>query len=359
MSDGTIIGQPSTQEPVVGGAALPHEQLDEASVEGHVPVADFAGESGFEPLVEVDRREDSALAGFDAPPVAYFDEASIAGKFLPAPVPRPHFVRIPNIADSVLFMALMLLGMLVSWGAVGILLHFHWLGLRSINDVQNDTRITIGTELLLYLVGLVVAIPVFRMVWHTRYFAGIHWHGATALRLRYRLVGTALLCNLVAMAGNILLPFPQHAPIDKLFGSAGDAWLLLLFGVTVAPFFEEMIFRGFLLPSVATAVDWGYERMAGRQPRMPDADGNPVWSPAAMIVASLIVSGPFALMHSAQVAQAWGPLLLLYCVSLILCTVRLVTRSLAASTLVHSTYNLMLFGVMLVETSGFRHLDKM
>jgi hypothetical protein len=35
------------------------------------------------------------------------------------------------------------------------------------------------------------------------------------------------------------------------------------------------------------------------------------------------------------------------------------TRSLAASTLVHSVYNSLLFAVMLVETGGFRHLDKL
>jgi membrane protease YdiL (CAAX protease family) len=68
---------------------------------------------------------------------------------------------------------------------------------------------------------------------------------------------------------------------------------------------------------------------------------------------------PFALLHAEQVAKAWGPLLLLYCVSLILCAVRLATRSLAASTLVHSAYNFMLFALMFAQTGGFRHLDKM
>jgi uncharacterized protein len=51
--------------------------------------------------------------------------------------------------------------------------------------------------------------------------------------------------------------------------------------------------------------------------------------------------------------------LLLYCISLILCSVRLVTRSLAASTLVHSAYNFMLFAVMFAQSDGFRHMDKM
>ena len=34
-------------------------------------------------------------------------------------------------------------------------------------------------------------------------------------------------------------------------------------------------------------------------------------------------------------------------------------RSLAASTLVHSAYNAMLFTLMFAQTDGFRHLDKM
>jgi membrane protease YdiL (CAAX protease family) len=38
--------------------------------------------------------------------------------------------------------------------------------------------------------------------------------------------------------------------------------------------------------------------------------------------------------------------------------VRLATRSLAASVLVHASYNLLLFSLMLLGTSGFRHLDK-
>ena len=169
----------------------------------------------------------------------------------------------------------------------------------------------------------------------------------------------AVACNVIAMIGNFVLPFPQHAPIDKMFSTSADAWMLLCFGVTIAPFFEEMIFRGFLVPALATAWDWSYERLTHTAPRALDAEGNPIWSRQAMIFSAMVVSAPFALMHSAQVGSAWGPISLLYCVSLILCGVRLVTRSLAASTVVHSAYNLMLFAVMLFETDGFRHLDKM
>jgi CAAX protease family protein len=267
--------------------------------------------------------------------------------------------RTPNFADACLFLVLMLLGLLITTGTLGLGLHYHWLGLRSFDEASRSTPIALGTQLLIYLIALTGAVPFFRMVWGKGYFEGLHWHAATASRLRYRLITTAFLCNVLAVVGNWLLPFPQHAPIDKLFGSSRDAWMLSCFGVTIAPFFEEMIFRGFLLPAVATAWDWLGERATGRRPRQLDFEGNPQWSFGAMIFAALVVSAPFALMHSAQVGQAWGPLLLLYCISLILCAVRLGTRSLAASTLVHSGYNCMLFTVMLVETGGFGHMDKL
>jgi hypothetical protein len=78
-----------------------------------------------------------------------------------------------------------------------------------------------------------------------------------------------------------------------------------------------------------------------------------------MVFASIATSVPFALMHAEQTAWSLGPFLLLVCVSLVLCWARLATRSLAASVLVHSAYNFLLFSLMLLGTGGFKHLDKM
>ena len=294
-----------------------------------------------------------------------FEPGALYGE--PVPEPRPYLyprprrpvARTPNFADALLFLAMLLLGVVVSTGGLAVSLHFHWFGLRSFEQAAKSTPVTLALELLIYGIALAGAVPFFRMVWGKGYFAGLHWHFGTAFRLRYRLVWTAVACNALAVAGNWLLPFPDHAPIDKLFGTSSDAWMLAGFGVLIAPLFEEMIFRGFLLPAVATGWDWLGERMTGARARELDAEGNPMWSLGAMIFASLMVSAPFALMHSTQLGNAWGPLLLLYCVSLILCAVRLTTRSLAASTVVHSAYNFMLFAVMFAQTSGFRYMDKM
>jgi uncharacterized protein len=90
-----------------------------------------------------------------------------------------------------------------------------------------------------------------------------------------------------------------------------------------------------------------------------DGNQHPVWSVPAMILVSLYTSIAFALMHGEQTAYSLGPFLLLIGVSLVLSAVRLSTRSLAASTLVHASYNFMLFFIMAVGTHGFRHMDKL
>ena len=267
--------------------------------------------------------------------------------------------RIPNLADAIVFFLLLVVGFLIVIAALAVALKLHWFGLRDYTSLMTNTRVALGSQLAIYLVAYAIALPLYATMWGRGLMDGLRWKPETALLLGKWLVVAAVLCNLLALLGNAVLPFPQHAPIDKLFTTPADAWMLFAFGVTAAPFFEEMIFRGFLLPAAATAWDWCAERFTGREPRQLDSEGYPVWSLSAMIFAALVVSAPFALMHAAQVSQAWGPLSLLYCVSLVLCAVRLGTRSLAASMMVHACYNFLLFAVMLVQTDGFRHLDKM
>jgi membrane protease YdiL (CAAX protease family) len=135
--------------------------------------------------------------------------------------------------------------------------------------------------------------------------------------------------------------------------------MMFAFGVTFAPFFEEIVFRGFLLPALCTSFDWIAEKAHGVPPLPLDTNGHPQWSLVSMALASIATSLPFAWMHAEQTSYALGPLILLVCVSMVLCWTRLTTRSLAASVMVHSSYNFLLFAFMLLGTSGFRHLDKM
>ena len=47
------------------------------------------------------------------------------------------------------------------------------------------------------------------------------------------------------------VPIPKDLPMDRLFQTSFDAWILAVFGVFIAPLMEELFFRGFLYPVLA------------------------------------------------------------------------------------------------------------
>ncbi len=273
-------------------------------------------------------------------------------------MPRPE-PRIPHLGHLVFLLLLASIGLLATSVLTQAALHFRLFGVSNIKQALTDIHYTLGSMAVLYLITLAAAVLIFPLFWHKSFFEGIQWRASTALGLRKRLFSAAVLCFVLALINGWLLPGPSNTPIDKLFRTPAAAWMMFAFGITFAPFFEEIVFRGFLLPALCTAFDWMGERFH-RQPAPPlDANGHPEWSMVSMAIASVVTSIPFALMHAEQTSYALGPFLLLVCVSLVLCWTRLATRSLAASVMVHACYNFLLFTLMFFGTSGFRHLDKM
>jgi membrane protease YdiL (CAAX protease family) len=275
--------------------------------------------------------------------------------YQPAPPPP---ARIPNLGHLLILGMLTCLGILCSSLLTYAALHFHLYGISTADQATNDIHYTLGNMVVLYLVPFAAGLLIFPLIWHKSFFAGLQWNAKTALLLRKRLFGAATACFVLALADGMLMPGQPDAPIEKLFQTPAQAWLLFAFGVTIAPFFEEIFFRGILLPSLCTAWDWTAEQINHTPPPPLGENGHPQWSMSAMVAASILTSIPFAWMHAEQIANSMGPLILLYSVSLVLCWVRLTTRSLSASVMVHACYNFLLFSLMLWGTSGFQHLDK-
>jgi uncharacterized protein len=291
-------------------------------------------------------------AGDAAPP----EQPLFQSFTLPEDLPS---TRIPHLGHVVVLGIFAIFGVLGASLLIHSALRFHLFGVTKLQNAISDIHYTLGSEVILYLFMLGCCVLFFPLIWRRSFFAGVHWNGAVAFKLRRRLFVIALTCCGLALVNGLLLPGPKDAPIDKIFRTPGAAWLLFAFGVTFAPFFEELVFRGFLLPSLCTACDWIYERFSMTMTRPLDESGQPQWSFTAMVVASILTSLPFAAMHGAQTGYSWGPFVLLVGVSLALCWARLSTRSLAASVMVHASYNFLLFSLMMLGTGGFRHLDKM
>ena len=256
---------------------------------------------------------DQALAAPASPdPIYPLNESQIAPaeplmfQSFSAPEIRPQ-ERIPNFGHLCILALLAVFGLLCTGLLTRAALAHHFFGISTLQKAVQDIHYELGTESVLYLFTFIACLIIFPMVWHTSFFAGVQWNFATAMRLRWRLLSAAFTCFLLALLNGFLIPGPSNTPIDQIFKAPGAAWILFGFGVTFAPFFEEMIFRGFLLPATCTAIDWSLERRWHRPPPPLGENGHPQWSLAAMIIGSVATSIPFALLHAEQTGWAIGP----------------------------------------------------
>lgn len=271
-----------------------------------------------------------------------------------APIPPRKTGLIPNVGHTAVFGLLLIpaafIAYLVSIFIFLAIIHPHTLRAVMMH-VQHQIRFAIAIQVVLYLVLWGLAALVFSLWWQRPFAQGVQWNFPAAGRWFFRLAGTGVLLGLVvALAGNFL-PMPKTPPIlEDIKESQIGAWMLFLFGISLAPLTEELAFRGFLLPSLINIFRW-----LERRGSMGEAGVRRVGIPLSIVLTSI----PFALMHAQQVSFSWGPILLIGLVSVVLCIVRLRASSVAAGVVVHASYNFMLFAALLIQTDGFRHLSKL
>ncbi|MGE5206230.1 MAG: lysostaphin resistance A-like protein [Chlamydiota bacterium] len=313
-------------------------------------------------------------------------------------------------------------------------------------QLMRDPLLIIPAQFAAYMVLVLFMYLVVRRAYGYRFLATVRWNWP-----RGTWIGFLALGCIVAIAGQLLsalLPIPKSLPIDQFFHSPADAWMMASFGIAVAPFVEELFFRGFLYPVamrgfygvfsrpkdlrnlgivVIVIAVWGELtfRLRGeflhlasglallfavaclaliitqrRKRYLPGVFAGIIlacWGPAAAhldrssmlaITVALFLVGAlfwglaylefsmslasrtavaaaigvtaflFALLHSAQLGNAWGPLVVLFVVGAVLTAVRAFTQSVASSMLVHIGYNLTLFGLLFVASGQFQHLER-
>ena len=258
--------------------------------------------------------------------------------------------RVPHLGHAMLFITVTALFLLVFQAALIGLTHP-----THLSDVR--PKLILASETFAYLATLSLCFVIFPPLWQRSFLMGLQWNSPAALRNLPRLVPLGLLLSLITQGLSQLIAIPKQLPMDDFFRTPAELWLISLFGTLLAPLFEEVLFRGFLLPAFAIAYDWLC------LPRTDEArrswQSSNALSRPAMIFAAVSTSVLFALLHGEQTAFTWPILALLFCVSLVLTTVRLRLRSVAASVLVHASYNLTVFLAAFLVTGGYRHLDRL
>ena len=199
-----------------------------------------------------------------------------------------------------------------------------------VSELATNPLVVIGSQIVAYPVVIFFMIVVVRGKSREGFREAIRWNWPGQWAAGF--VASGMAFALAVEFVSRYLPIPKSLPIDKYFSEVTGAYLMALFGVTLAPLLEELFFRGMLYPWV--------KRVAGTT------------------AAVLLTATTFAFIHGAQLGYAWAPLLSIFVVGVAFTLVREYSGSVAASFLVHCGYNLTLFGLLWFGSDGFRHLEK-
>lgn len=139
--------------------------------------------------------------------------------------------------------------------------------------------------------------------------------------------------TLLALQGlERLLPLPKKSPFDQFFDRPLDAYAFAFLAIAFAPFMEELFFRGFLYPVLARRIGIAFS--------------------------VLVTAAIFAVIHAPEY-KAWGPVLIIFLVGVVLTAVRAKMKSVGASFVVHSVYNGIPIVAAIIASHGFRHMEKL
>jgi membrane protease YdiL (CAAX protease family) len=228
-----------------------------------------------------------------------------------------------------LFLAALVVVIVCSAFALVIAHHLSSLRHASTADLAENPLVLLPAQLVAYLLIFALLWRLFTRYFRIGFFRALLWRWP-ARWLRFLAAG-ALLGLAMQLLSN-WLPSPPKLPIDEMLRSPADAWCMTVFGVLIAPFAEEVFFRGLLFPALA--------RHTGA-------------------LLSLLLTGLlFGAVHSSQLGDAWAQIACIALVGLILTAVRWRFHSLASSTLVHVGYNGVLFVVLFFQTHGFTHFPQ-
>lgn len=162
--------------------------------------------------------------------------------------------------------------------------------------------------------GLLLAYIYYLVVVRYRlpFLEGLSWRKITAhSTLRYLLGGIVL--AMVIMLMPHFLPEKKTFPLINMFSSPAAAYAIALFAVLIAPFMEELLFRGLLFAF--------FEKHGGL---------------TFAVVSTAVL---FAGLHVPEYWGAWQSLLMILLVGILFSMVRGATRSTTPSYLLHMAYN--------------------
>jgi membrane protease YdiL (CAAX protease family) len=159
-------------------------------------------------------------------------------------------------------------------------------------------------------------------------FRSLGWVDFPFRPVHLMITGFVLALTVVVLGSLLRLP-DVETPFDKLLSDPFSRIAIGLFGVTLGPIIEELLFRGFLQPVLVSTI--------------------------GVLPGILSTSVLFGVMHLAQNAGIWQSGLLITLVGFVLGVIRHVSGSTRASSIVHMSYNALPFFVLIFSGDPNSH----
>jgi hypothetical protein len=241
------------------------------------------------------------------------DETVPAPEIPAAPRPKPAFW---NGWDALVLLAVALGGSVfasVLCQLIYVLLQglFHWPRLKS-GAFGSNPYFVLLSQLFLYIILVGFLFLLITRKYGLDFSVSLKLEKIPTASVRV-FVMLGLILALLVMLLSTVYPSANETPLERIFGQGRALYLFALFGVIVAPFTEELIFRGFLYPLI--------EKMAGR------------------VIAIVVTAAIFAGLHVPQLWGSWQAIGLILFVGLVLSSIRAVTGLLTPSWIIHLAYN--------------------
>lgn len=296
----------------------------------HIGFAGRSEERTFLPSPENPRFDSPPLTNEAPAPLRLVSEPFPATEPLPPqPAPKPGENPVWNGWDVLQIAGLTLLTLFIAQLLIVLGARHFAFPHQSFMEVAQKPSLALLAELLTYVAVALYMILLVEGKYRARFWQAIRWNWPGIAGVSF--IGVGVLMLGLDILGRFL-PMPKNTPFDQFFAHRSDAYLTAVFAVTLGPLMEEVFFRGFLYPVIARrlGVFWGI----------------------------VLTALPFGLIHMVQYGYAWGAVLIIFMVGMVLTTVRAVTKSVASSFLAHVGYNGTLMVLAAWATDGFRHMEK-
>jgi len=223
----------------------------------------------------------------------------------------------------------LLLGPLVTLMGYAVLRPFMGWQVRT-QALSENAFFAVVTQTIYYVPLLAYVYFVIVIRYQRDFWTGLKWGGLSLPRAARCFIGGIALALFTLMA-LALLPDKQSFPLEQLFTSRRAAYLVGGFAVLIAPFMEELIFRGVLFAF--------FENLVGLR--------------FAIVSTALLFAG----LHVPEYWGAWHHAALILLVGVVFSTARGLTGSLAPSVLLHFAYNTTLMTGLFVGSQHFHEIQ--